>query len=209
MKDLSLHDFGITIKLKPDAQDRAMLEANIQAEITAGNLSTTDGIDIRKIPNIALANEMLKIRKEKHLNRIQERELEKIEAQGKANAEAAVATSQAKQQEIAFETESKKEVLLMERENRRLEILEEKMAKKELMADEYFYKTGIEVAARKGKREDQEYAEDRKDERTRIQATQQSKMKAEQSKEGGGQAIDFESANTTLTGDFGLDDFRT
>jgi hypothetical protein len=209
MQDLSLHDFGITIKLKPDAQDRAMLEQNIQAEIAAGGLSVTDGIDIRKIPNISLANEMIKIRKEKKLKQDQQRELERIEAQGKANADTAVATSKAKQEEILFETEKKKELLLLERENRRLEILEEKLAKKELMADEYFYKTGIEVAAREGKKEDQRYAEDRKDQRTRIQATQQSKMKAEQSKEGGGKPIDFESANTTLTGDFGLDDFRT
>src|SRR5690606_2014445 len=65
IKSLHLHDFGIKIKLKPSAQDRALLEQNINNEIAAGNLGTEDGIDIRRIPNTTLANEMLKIRKEK------------------------------------------------------------------------------------------------------------------------------------------------
>ena len=49
LEKLHLHDYGITIRLKPDAQEKAMLEQNIQAEIAAGGITTSDGIDIRKI----------------------------------------------------------------------------------------------------------------------------------------------------------------
>lgn len=208
IRNLHLHDFGITIKLKPSAQDRAMLEQNINNEIAAGNLGTEDGIDIRKIPNISVANEMLKIRKEKKLKQAHQREIEKIEATGQSNAQAAQAASQSKQQEIAFDTQSKKELLAFEADLNSRKIKEELEAKRMLMADEYFYQTGIEVEKAKSKRSDEEFKEDRKDKRTAIQATQQSKMKAEQSKEDGGKPIDFVSAHTSITGELGMDDFR-
>ena len=209
IKNLHLHDFGITIKLKPDAQDRAMLENNIQAEIAAGNLGTEDGIDIRKISNISIANEMLKIRKEKREKEVHKRELEKIEANGKASQQAAQAAIAAKADEINLEKEAKKELLILEAELKSRATLEEKAAKQELMADEYYYQTGIESSKARSKRSDDTFKEDRKDKRTAIQATQQSRIKAEQGKESGGKAIDFNSGHKSITGDLGLDDFRT
>tara|TARA_R110002073_G_scaffold3315_8_gene22367 strand:- start:5205 stop:7691 length:2487 start_codon:yes stop_codon:yes gene_type:complete len=205
---LHLHDFGITIKLKPDAQDRAMLEANIQAEIAQGNLGTEDGIDIRKIQNISVANEMLKVRKDKRIKEAHARELEKIEANGQASQQAAQAAAQSKQEQISYETEAKKEILMLEAELKRQSLREELEAKRMLMADEYYYQTGVQSKIAENKRSDDAYKEDRKDKRTAIQATQQSKIKAEQSKENGGQAIDFQSAHTSMTGELGLDDFR-
>ncbi|AGO48121.1 structural protein [Cellulophaga phage phi38:1] len=207
IQNLHLHDFGITIKLKPDAQDRAMLENNIQAEIAAGGLSTVDGIDIRRIGNITLANEMLKIRKKKNIEENHKRELEKIEANGEASARGAQAAAEAKQSEMSMEFDFKKQILLLERESAELRTNGELEAKRLLMADEYFYQTGIQAELDKNTKNLEKYKEDRKDERTKIQATQQSKIKSEQSKEGGGEAIDFRSGNTSITGDLGMDDF--
>jgi len=208
IQDLHLHDFGITIKLKPDAQDRAMLEANIQAEIASGNLGTEDGIDIRKISNISVANEMLKVRKDKRIKEAHARELEKIKANGEASAQAAKVASDSKREEISFETESKLRLEEFKRESDKLKLQSELEAKRLLMADEYYYQTGIQTEIASNKRADDAYKEDRKDTRTAIQATQQSKMKAEQSKDGGGKAIDFKSAHATMTGEIGMDDFR-
>jgi len=208
IRSLHLHDFGITIKLKPDAQDRMLLEQNINNEIAAGNLGTEDAIDIRKIPNITLANEMLKVKKEKRLKEAHNRELEKIKANGEASQQAAMAAAQSKQQQIQFETQSKLELEAFKRESESIKLNEELQAKRLLMAEEYYYQTGIQVSIDKNKKTMETYKEDRKDKRTAIQATQQSKMKAEQSKEGGGQAIDFESAHTSVTGELGIDDFR-
>lgn len=206
---LHLHDFGITIKLKPDAQDRALLEANIQAEIATGSLGTEDGIDIRKISNITVANEMLKVRKDKRIKEAQAREIEKIQANGEASQRAAESAAAAKQQQIQFETDSKLRLEEFKRESDRIKLEAEVNAKRMLMADEYYYQTGIQSEIAKNKRSDDSYKEDRKDKRTAIQATQQSKIKAEQSKEGGGKAIDFKSAHTSITGELGMDDFRT
>jgi len=208
IKSLHLHDFGITIKLKPDAQEKAMLEQNLQAEISSGGISTTDAIDIRKIGNLSLANQMLKIRKEKHIKQQQERELEKIKAQGDSNAQASIAASQVKQAEIALSTTGKKEIEAIKGDNEIKRINRELEAKKELMALEYYYQTGIQVEKHKVQKSSDAYKEDRKDARQAESATQQSIIKAESKKENP-QPKDFKSANTSITGELGIDEFRT
>lgn len=205
--NLHLHDFGITIKLKPGAQEKAMLEQNIQAEIAQGGLSTTDGIDIRKIGNLSLANEMIKVRKAKHIKEQQARELEKITTQSESNAKAAQAASQVKQQEIQLANGGKLEIEKVRGLNEIARINRELEAKKELMALEYLYQTGLEEEKAKAAKEKETYKEDRKDDRQAESATQQSNIKAESKKEKPS-PLEFKSANSSITGELGLDDFR-
>ena len=207
IKKLHLHDFGISIKLKPDSQEKALLEGNLQAEIASGGISTTDAIDIRKIGNLALANQMLKIRKEKHLKEQHERELEKIKSQSEGNAQAAQAASQSKQQEISLEMEAKKEIEAIRGNNDIARIERELAAKKELMELEYYYQTGQKLEIEKAKKEAEVYKEDRRDKRQAQSATQQSEIKSENSKENP-KPIDFNSSHSSITGELGLDDFR-
>jgi len=207
MGDLHLHDFGITISLKPDGQEKAMLERNIQAEIAQGGLSTTDGIDIRKIGNLSLANEMIKVRKARHIEQQQARDLEKITAQSESNAQAAQSASQVKQQEIQLSTQGKIEVEGIKGQNEIARINRELEAKKELMALEYLYQTGLEEEKAKALKDKDSYKEDRKDDRQAESATQQSRIKAESKKETP-DPINFKSANSSITGELGLDDFR-
>lgn len=206
IKNLHLHDFGITIKLKPDSEEKAMLEQNIQAEIASGGISTTDGIDIRKIGNLTLANQMLKIRKEKNLKQQQERELEKIRTQSESNAQAAQAASQVKQQELQIANQGKLELENLKGQNAMAALRFEVESKRELMLLEYQLQTGKEAQIGKAKKEAEVYKEDRKDTRQAESATQQSRIKAESKKEKP-QAIKFNSANASVTGDFGMDDF--
>ena len=206
IEKLHLHDFGITIKLLPSAQDRQMLEANIQAEIATGGLSTTDGIDIRKISNISLANEMLKVKKEKKVKEDHRKQLELIQSQTEGNTQSAMAAAEAKQQELAVVNQGKERLLLLQRESDLLKLERELAAKMQLMDREYYYQTGIkamEVDNDKSKRKE---TEDRKDKRTAIQATQQSKLVDQRNKKK--DPIDFNSSHTSITGELGLDDFR-
>ncbi len=207
VQNLHLHDFGITIKLKPDAEERRMLEQNIQAEIAQGGLSTTDGIDIRRIGNLSLANQMLKIRKKKHIKETQARELEKIQAQAESNAQAAQAASQVKQAEIQLANQGKMQLEQLKSQAALEALNKEFEAKKELMALEYYYQTGIKKEESKNLEKRDTIKEDRKDKRQAESATQQSKIKAESKKENP-QPLDFKSANATMTGDFGMDDFN-
>jgi hypothetical protein len=206
LKKLHLSDFGISIKLKPSAEDKQLLEANIQAEIAQGGLSVTDAIDIRKITNTTYANEMIKIRKEKRLKEQQQRELEKINAQTEGNVKAAQASGEAKQQELQMQMQLEQMRINLKGEQDRMLVKTELDAKKELMQLEYNYKMGIETAAIANKNDMEREKEDRKDKRTEIQATQQSKMIDQREKKS--EPIDFKSAHSSVTGDLGIDDFN-
>ena len=206
IEKLSLHDFGITIKLKPDSEERNRLEQNIQAEIASGGLSTTDAIDIRKIGNLSLANEMLKVKKAKKEKEAHQKQLELIKQQTDGNNQSVQLAAQAKQQDLATASASKERLLLIQRESDRLKLEQEFNAKLKLMDREYYYQTGIKTAEINNDKEKTSNLEDRKDERTKIQASQQSELIDQRTKKRS--PIDFKSSNTSMTGELGLDEFR-
>jgi hypothetical protein len=65
IENLNLHDFGIYLELEPDEEEKAQLEQNIQIALQSGGIDLDDAIDIRQIKNLKLANQLLKIKKEK------------------------------------------------------------------------------------------------------------------------------------------------
>jgi hypothetical protein len=129
-----------------------------------------------------------------------------IQAQSQANAQAQQVAAQAEIQkdQALFQTKSQLEQLKGSIEEKRIGI--EVNAKKELMGLEFQYNMqlkGIEVDGAKSKEKE---VEDRKDQRTRIQGTQQSEM-IEQRKNDA-PAKNFESAgNDVMSQGFGLGAF--
>ena len=65
LEDLHLHDFGISLELSPDDEEKALLENNIQTALSAGLIDLDDAIDIREVKNLKLANQLLKLRRKK------------------------------------------------------------------------------------------------------------------------------------------------
>ena len=207
MKDLHLHDFGIYLELTPDDEEKAMLENNIQAALSGGLIDLSDAIDIREVKNIKLANQLLKVRQKKRSERLQKEQQANIEAQAQANAQAQQVAAQAEVQkdQAMFQTKSQLEQLKAQLENQRIGI--EVDAKKQLMALEFQYNMqlkGMEVD--KGVAREKEI-EDRKDQRTRIQGTQQSEMIAQRKNDS--PPKDFESSgNDIMGGGFNLGGFE-
>ena len=72
---MSAHEYGIFINLGPDEEEIAKLDAAIQGSIARGELKIEDAIDVMQIPNLRLANQVLKLR------RAQRVELEQLQAQ--------------------------------------------------------------------------------------------------------------------------------
>ena len=207
MKDLHLHDFGIYLELTPDDEEKAMLENNIQAALSGGLIDLSDAIDIREVKNIKLANQLLKVRQKKRSERLQKEQQANIEAQAQANAQAQQVAAQAEVQkdQAMFQTKSQLEQLKAQLENQRIGI--EVDAKKQLMALEFQYNMqlkGMEVD--KGVAREKEI-EDRKDQRTRIQGTQQSEMIAQRKNDS--PPKNFESSgNDIMGGGFNLGGFE-
>ena len=205
LEGLHHHDFGIFLEIAPDEEEKQMLENNIQQALSKDQLGLEDAIDIRQIKNLKLANQLLKYRKKQKIVMDQQLKQQEFQAQAEANAQAATASEQAKAQSEQVKNQSKGQLsqLQVELDIKKLEA--EKEFKKELMYYEFELNTQMQGLQTGFDKEKTKYLEDRKDDRTKIQATQQSKMIKQRDKKGG--SIDFESSGNDVLGGIGLEQF--
>ena len=206
MKQLHLYDFGIFIELMPDEEEKAMLENNIQVALAQQSINLEDAIDLREIKNVKLANQLLKIRRIKKQAQDQLMQQQNIQAQSQANIQAQQASAQLEVQKEQVKTQSEAQLEQMKAGLEAQKQAQEVAYKKELMQLEFqmnMQLKSMEVEAAKGK---EKQKEDRKDERTKIQATQQSELIDQ--RKSGKPPKNFESAgNDILGGGFDLGAF--
>tara|TARA_R100001463_G_scaffold48650_2_gene97935 strand:- start:3 stop:2396 length:2394 start_codon:yes stop_codon:yes gene_type:complete len=202
MSELHLYDFGIFLELAPDEEEKQLLENNIQAALGQQMIELADAIDLREIKSVKLANQLLKIRRKKKLDRDQEMQQENIRAQSEANQQAQQAAAQAEVQKAQqlVQTEIQLEQAKSQMESQKLR--EEAEIKKQLIETEYSFKMQLaQMQLGQGDSKEQ-LKEDRKDERTRIQATQQSELIDQRNN--GKPPKNFEKAGNDTIGGFGL-----
>ena len=201
-----LHDFGIYIELEPDDEDKAKLEENIQIALRAGGIDLEDAIDIRNINNIKLANELLKKRRKQKQAREEQLQQQNIQAQAQANQKTAEKAAMFEVQKQQALTESS---LQIEQGKSQFEIQRmqtEAQIKQQLMEIEFQYNMQLAKAKVKNESDKISEIENRKDQRTKMQATQQSEMIQQRQQDG--LPKDFESqGNDTIDGSFGLEAF--
>ena len=176
IKNLNLHDFGIYLELEPDEEEKAMLEQNIQVALQSQGIDLDDAIDIRQVKNLKLANQVLKFRKVKKQKAIQAAQMANIQAQAQANQETA-------QQAALFEVQKQQaltqETINIERAKSQFDIERMQMEtqmKQQLMDMEFQYNMQLAQLKVGGETQKLQTMEDRKDERTKIQASQQSEL---------------------------------
>jgi len=206
MSELHLYDFGIFLELQPDEEEKAILENNIQMAIQQQNIDIEDAIDLRNIKSIKLANQLLKIRRKRKEEKDRQIQLENIKAQTESNTQAAQASAQIEAQKEQVLNAGKAELEQLKGQLNMQKMQQEAQLKKELMALEFQYNMqlkSMEVDGAKGREDERE---NRKDERTKIQATQQSELIDQRNS--GKPPKNFESAgNDTLGGGFDLGAF--
>ena len=176
IQNLSLHDFGIFLELEPEEEEKAMLEQNIQMSLQQGGIDLEDAIDIRQVKNLKLANQMLKQKRKQKQKQMQEAQQANIQAQANANAEASERQAQAEMQKQQALTASN---VQFEQAKNQMEIQRLQTAsqiKQQEMQVQHQFDLELkkmEVEAMKTK---EAAIEDRKDKRTKIEGTQQSRM---------------------------------
>jgi len=207
MSSLHLFDFGIFIELQPDEEEKQLLENNIQAALAKNNIELEDAIDVREIKNLKLANQLLKIRRKKKIALDQQMQQQNIQAQAQANAEAQQIAAQAEVQKNQALTQSQAELEQIKGQIDSQKLQQEAELKKELMDHEFQINMRLrqmEIDALKIKESNKE---DRKDDRTKIQASQQSELIDQRKNDK--PPKDFESKNNDiLSGDFDLGMFN-
>ena len=176
IEELALHDFGIFLELEPEEEEKAQLEQNIQIALQSGAIGLEDAIDIRDISNLKLANQLLKFRQKKRREDAQAAQLANIQAQAQANSETAERAALAELQKQQALTQEKVNLEQAKSQFEMQRMQTEALIKKELMAEEFNYQiqlAQIRANAEAGKIKE---VEDRKDNRTKLQATQQSEL---------------------------------
>jgi len=206
LKELYLYDFGIFIELQPDEEEKMLLENNIQVALAQQSIELEDAIDIREIKNLKLANQLLKLRRRKKIIKDQALAQQNIQAQAQANAQAQQVAAQAEMQKNQAINANDAQLAQVKAELESQRMIQEVQHKKELMQLEFqmnMQLKGVDDTAQKRKEKEKE---DRKDERTRIQATQQSELIDQ--RKSGKSPKNFESAgNDILGGGFNLGSF--
>ena len=206
MADLYLYDFGIFLELAPDEEEKQLLENNIQAALASQVIDLEDAIDIREIKNIKLANQMLKVRRKLKNDKEQEKQSLNIKQQAEANAknQKVAAEQEVKKQKELVKTQIELEQAKAEFNIMRLE--QEAKVKKQLMAYEFELNKQMKQQDIAIARQTDQMKEDRKDQRTKMQASQQSEL-IEQRKSGTPPKNFESSGNDIIGGGMGLGKF--
>ena len=203
---LHLHDFGIFLELTPDDEEKQLLENNIQMALSKEQIALEDAIDVREVKNLKLANQLLKVRKRKKVEMDQAISARNIELQSKSNAEAAQAAASVDIQKNQVMTENKVKLSQAQTEFDIKKLEREAAIKKELMLHEFQLNVKLKEMDLQVINDKDKYKEDRKDERTKIQASQQSELIEQRKKDT--PPKNFESAGFDSLGGFGLEQFE-
>ena len=176
IQNLNNHDFGIFLELEPDEEEKAVLEQNIQMSIQQGGIDLEDAIDIRRIKNLKLANDVLKQKRKKKQKEDQANQQAMIKSQADANAEASERAAQAEMQKAQALTES---TVQLEQAKSQMEIQRLQTAsqiKQQEMQIQFEYDMQLKQAELQAMKEKEALIEDRKDKRIKIEGNQQSQM---------------------------------
>ena len=168
MSELHLYDFGIFIELMPDEEEKAMLENNIQMAINQKLIDLDDAIDLREIRNLKMANQMLKIKRKKKAERDQKIQQQNIQAQSQANQQAQESAAQGEIQKNQAKAQSEIEIEKQKNDMKIVFMKEEAKMKRDLMDHEFEINKKLRELDNAPTAGDQ-YKEDRKDERVKLQ----------------------------------------
>ena len=156
----------------------------------SGGIDLEDAIDIRQIKNLKLANQMLKIKRKVKMERDQANQQANIAAQADAQAQTAERTAMAEVQKQEAISGSK---VQLEQAKTAMDIKKMEQAsfiKQQEMERQFQYDMQLKQMEMQVVNQKEAFIEDRKDKRTKIQATQQSEMISQRKNDG--LPIDFE-----------------
>jgi hypothetical protein len=176
LTELYIHDFGIFIELSPDEEEKALLENNIQVALSKESIELEDAIDVREIKNLKLANQVLKIRRQKKSVKDQIIAERNIQKQAEANMQTQQAAAQLEVQKEQAKTQAEAGLEQMKAQFDAQKMLQESEIKKQLMQMQHEFDMQLKQLEIQINQAKEEQKEDRKDQRTKIQATQQSEM---------------------------------
>lgn len=192
LKDRHLHEFGFTFEMNATAEEIKDFNEVLNLAVQDGSIDVEIVFQTKQLAkvNTKKAIEYLMFQRRKRNKRLQEEKMAEVQNQSQANAESAQAAESAKLQAY----QAKKQIdLTYESQISQIRIAEKQALiqieapKEQQEFDKEVYLAKINSMT---SLEKEQFKEDRKDDRTKLQASQQSKMVDQRQKNG--QPIDFE-----------------
>ena len=205
MSELHLYDFGIFLELAPDEEEKAILENNIQQALAQKTIDLEDVIDLRDISNVKVANQMLKIRRNKKQQKDQQIQQQNIQAQAQANVQQQQASAQLEIQKQQALKQAEAQMMQLQAQLDASRIQAESQMKAQLAAQKFQFDMQLKSLETQGIKDREKTKEDRKDKRTKIQASQQSEL-IDQRKTGASPKKFDSAGNDILGGGPSIDD---
>lgn len=174
--DLPMYNFGIQVMTDLNDRDRQYLEQNIQIALSQKEIDLEDAIAVRNIKDVDQAERLLVIRRKKRIAQQQQMQQANIQAQAQANAQAAQASMQAEVQkeQAMMQLEMQKKQMEFEMKAQLAQLEHQMKIELEKLKGEY----GIaeQQIESRVKNSAEVMKEDRKDDRVKKQAVEQSKL---------------------------------
>jgi len=175
-RDLPMYNFGVRVLTDLNDMDRQYLEQNIQVALAQKELDLEDAIAIRQMKDVDQAERLLVIRRKKRIAQQQAIAQQNVMAQSQAQAQQAQATMQAEvqKQQVLAQLEMQKKEFEFQLQAQ-LSQMEHQM-KIELERIKGEYGIAEQQIESRAEAQDEMMKEDRKDQRVKKQAVEQSKL---------------------------------
>lgn len=173
---LPMYNFGVSVTTEMNDRDKMYLEQNINQALAQKELDLEDAIAIRRLKDIDQAERLLVVRRQKRVKKLQQMAMQNSQAQAQAQMQA----TQAKAQSDA-QLEQMRSQLKMQEEQMKSQLEMQSMQLKyqfELQLEQLkgANSKAVAEASTEMKKQVQEMQEDRKDDRVKKQAAEQSKL---------------------------------
>jgi len=175
-RNLSMYNFGVRVIKEMEEGERQYLEQNIQIALSQKEIDLEDAISVRQLKDINQAERLLVVRRKKRMAMSQQVAMQNSQQQAQIQQQSAQATSQAKQQEMQLQSQLTAQELQLRSEleaklegvkhefNKEIEMIKAQSAESRSKQDRNL-KSNLDLEK-----------EDRKDERVKKQAVEQSKL---------------------------------
>ncbi len=180
-RNLAMYNFGVRVVKEMEEGERQYLEQNIQIALSQKEIDLEDAIAVRQLKDINQAERLLVVRRKKRIMMNQQIAMQNSQQQAQIQQQSAMASSQARQQEMQMEAQLKSQEMQMRAQmEAQLEGVKHEFRKEIEL---------IKAQATLGFKEDDEnfkqklevLKEDRKDDRVKKQAVEQSKLISQRS----------------------------
>jgi hypothetical protein len=174
--DLPMYNFGVKVMKDMEDKDKAYLEQNIQMSLNQKEIDLEDVMAIRGLKDINQAERLLILRRQKRMKKMQDQQMQMQQAQAQQAQQTEAVKMQGRQQEIATQTQADVQVIQAKAMADAELVKIKHQFEKEIMQMKMQIQSATQQGEVANRKDIETQKDDRKDQRVKKQAVEQSKL---------------------------------